>query len=99
MWHSKFYLKNKILQHTKNMSSALTYNKAIIIRKNMMKEQKRAQAVCAQRPKSQDCRVAWDQVEELCSTLSDCEIKRSIDIREELQAELPWEEPSKFYDV
>lgn len=81
------------------MSSALTYNKAIIIRKNMMKEQKRAQFICAQRPKSQDCRVAWDQVEELCSSLSDCEVKHSIELKEELQIELPWEESSKFYDV
>ena len=81
------------------MSSALTYNKAIMVRQKMMKEQKKAQTLCNQRPKSQACRVAWDQVEELCATLHDCQVKHSIEIREECCAELPWEDESRFYDV
>jgi hypothetical protein len=74
--------------------SAITYNKAITIRMNMLSESKKAKSICAKRPQSQECRVAWDQVEELCASLNDCQVKHSIEIKEEM-----WVEESKFYDV
>ncbi len=68
--------------------SALTYNKAIIIRKKMLSEVKKAKSICLKRPQSQECKVAWDQVEELCASLNDCNVKHSVEINE-----------NKFYDV
>lgn len=80
--------------------SALTYHKAMVLRSSLKKDVKHAVHTCKMFPKSQSCRVAWDQVEELCSTLSDCEMKYRVELKHEQEIEVfPWEDESKFYDI
>ena len=100
MWQSKSYIKTKILNHNRGMSS-ISYYKMMVVSKKIKTHVHQARKVCAQNPKSQSCRVAWDQVEELCATMNDCKISHSCEIREEEMCgpELPWEEESRFYDV
>ncbi len=80
--------------------SALSYHKAMVLRSKLKTSVREARSTCVQFPKSQSCRVAWDHVEELCATLSDCELKYRVELKHEQEIEvLPWEDESKFYDI
>jgi hypothetical protein len=100
MWQSKSYIKTKIFNHNKRMSN-ISYYKMMVVGNKIKTHVHHAHKMCAQNPKSQSCRVAWDQVEELCATMNDCKMSYSVQIKDEemFGPELPWEEESRFYDV
>ena len=79
--------------------SSLTYYKMLAVGKRIKTNVAHAERVCAQNPKSQSCRVAWDQVEEMCASFDSCKMKYEVELREDMDVELPWEEESRFYDV
>ncbi len=80
--------------------STLTYHKALVLRSKLKAGVREARSTCLQFPKSQSCKVAWDQVEELCATLDDCEKKYRLELTHEKETEVfPWEDESKIYDM
>ena len=79
--------------------STLSYYKMMTAGKNLKRQISHAQRVCVERPSSQSCRVAWDQVEEMCATLDMCKMKYEVELKDDMEIELPWEEESRFYDV
>ena len=81
--------------------SSISYYKMMVVGKKIKTHVHQARQVCTQNPKSHRCRVAWDQVEELCVKMNDCKILYSVQIKDEDMSgpELPWEEESRFYDV
>lgn len=83
MWQSKQYIKSKIYYHNKNMSS-LTYYKMLTVGQKLKKNINTAKKVCAQKPKSQECKVAWDHVNEY-------QVKHLVELEEQLGVELSWE--------
>jgi hypothetical protein len=60
------------------------YHKMLTTGNNIKKNVVKARKVCTKKPQSQSCRVAWEQVEELCTTV--------VEFRRE-------EEELIFYDV
>ena len=81
--------------------SNLAYQKVMTIGINLKAQIKQAKHTCALKPNSQNCRVAWDQVEEIGASLHDYKSNYAIQLKEEemFGPELPWEDESRFYDI
>jgi len=79
--------------------SSLTYYKMLTVGQKLKKNINTAHKICAQKPKSQECKVAWDQVEDYCIAYDNCQVKHLVELEEQMGVELPWEDESRFYDV
>lgn len=79
--------------------SSLTYYKMMTVGQKLRKNIGVAKNICSHKPKSQECKVAWDLVEEYCVAYDSCQVKHLIELENEVVIELPWEEESRFYDV
>ena len=83
--------------------SGLSYYKMMVVGKKLSHRINHAHKVCTQNPKSQQCKIAWEQVEETCAVIPECKIDHSVTIEDQnmFSPELEWEPEYdiRFYDM
>jgi hypothetical protein len=76
--------------------SALSYYKMLYVQHNMKKKIHKVQQTCAAKPKSRECKIAWDELDSFAISY-DTHVEHLK--KQGIFIEFPWEEPSKFYDI
>lgn len=71
--------------------SSHTYYKMLLVGQKVRKNINNANKVCAQKPKSQECRDAWEHVNDYCIEYDNCQVKHIIELKKETGVELLWE--------
>tara|TARA_B110000858_G_C17589732_1_gene375133 strand:+ start:162 stop:416 length:255 start_codon:yes stop_codon:yes gene_type:complete len=83
--------------------SELSYYKMLVVGKKLNHRIKHARKMCTQNPKSQQCKIAWEQVEETYAMMPESKIDYSVSIEDQdmFAPELEWEPEydKRFYDV
>lgn len=75
----------------------MTYYKMMVVGKNLKHRINHAHKVCTQNPKSQQCKVAREQIKETCAIIPEC----NVDYQDMFAPELEWEPEydKRFYDI
>ena len=71
--------------------SSLSYYKMMIIGNRIKKQVTHAKSVCAKKPRSHECRVEWEKVNEIHEMFDMCKSEHLIELEKQVDVEIPWE--------